>query len=163
MRLGILSDSHGRHEMVRRAVGLFDEHGVEHIVHCGDVGGMGVFDELVGRSCRFVWGNCDHPDAAIMRYLKTVGIPLPEAVPLRFELSGKRFAVYHGHEREARHMEALDDVDYVLHGHTHARRDERAGRVRIINPGALFRARPASVAILEVVDDRLEFFELSRS
>jgi predicted phosphodiesterase len=25
--------------------------------------------------------------------------------------------------------------DYLLHGHTHVRRDERAGRTRIINPG----------------------------
>ncbi len=159
MLVGILSDSHGRHLMVRRAVALFDRLGVQHLIHCGDVGSVNVFDEFVGRPLTFVWGNTDEPSGKLLAYLDKVGIMAPEAVPTRVELDGKRFAVFHGHERAFDHAERLD-VDYVLHGHSHERRDERIGRVRFINPGALHRARVRSVATLDTATDRLVFHEI---
>lgn len=146
--------------MVRRALSLFDEHGVECIIHCGDVCGVDVFDELVGRPCHFVWGNMDDRDSGLEAYLKTVGLNPPAEIPLRFTIEGKRFAVFHGHESAAREMENLSDVDYVLHGHTHQCRDERVGGVRIINPGALFRAATKTVAILDLATDALTFHEV---
>jgi len=161
MLVGILSDSHDKVLMVRRAVALFDQHGAECLIHCGDVGAIGVFDELVGRQCHFVWGNCDRPDGPLLTYLDSMGLTPPDGVPLRLTLGGKRFAVFHGHEPQADAMAQLRDVDYILHGHTHSRRDQRLGAVRIINPGALFRARPATVAILDTVTDVLKFHEIA--
>ncbi len=160
MLIGVLSDSHGRADVVRRVMGLFDERGVEAVIHCGDVGGMAVFDELVGRACHFVWGNCDSVDGGMAAYLRTVGLRPPDAVPLRATLGGKRFAVFHGHEREAMGMETLVDVDYCLHGHTHVRRDERVRAMRIINPGALFRVPVKTAATLDTDRDELTWYEL---
>lgn len=139
---------------------LFDEKGVEHVIHCGDIGGTDVFDELVGRPCHFVWGNCDRPSAALRSYLETVGLTEPDEVPLRLTLGGKCFAVLHGHEAAARRIESISNADYILHGHSHVRRDERIGTVRIINPGALYRARTKTVAILDPTTDELTFCEL---
>ncbi len=160
MRVGILSDSHGRFEVVRRAMSLFDAHDVVHVIHCGDVGGIEVLEEMLPRPCHFVWGNCDLVDGAVRAFLQTVGLPDPASVPLRVELGGKRFAVFHGHEREARRMADIEDADYLLHGHTHLRRDERVGALRVINPGALHRASPKTVAVLDVGTDDLTFHEL---
>ena len=39
----------------------------------------------------------------------------------------------------------------------HLRRDERVGRTRIINPGALHRAKQYTVATLDLSCDKLEF------
>ena len=161
MHIGILSDSHGDHLIVRRAMALFDKEGVDQVIHCGDIGGKDVFDELIGRPCHFVWGNCDRPSAALRSYLETVGLTEPGEVPLRLTLGGKRFAVLHGHEAAASRIESISDADYVLHGHSHARRDERIGTVRIINPGALYRARTKTVAILDPATDELTFHELA--
>jgi putative phosphoesterase len=164
MLLGLLSDSHGRHLMVRRAIELFADLGVEHIIHCGDVCGDHVFDELAGRSLTFVWGNMDEVDAGLLAYLNVLGISAPNAVPTRLTLDDKRFAIFHGHEREfaqaERHAFSTLGVDYVLHGHTHVPRDDRLGRVRVINPGALHRARPKSVATLDTTNDRLTRHEV---
>lgn len=146
--------------MVRGALSLFDKHGVERVIHCGDVCGVEVFDELVGRNCDFVWGNMDDRDPGLDAYLETVGLTPPAAVPLRLTIAGKRFAVFHGHEPAARNMERLTDVDYVLHGHSHRCRDDRVGSVRIINPGALYRAATKTVAILDPVADALAFHEI---
>ena len=157
MLIGILSDSHGRYRPVRRAVELFDRLGVEHVIHCGDIGGIPVFDELLGRPLTFVWGNMDFPDTAQFAYLETAGIRPPGDVPVLVTLGGKRFAVFHGHEQAFRRAVQELSVDYILHGHTHAARDERLGDVRIINPGALHRARRKTVATLDTAADALTF------
>ncbi len=47
--------------------------------------------------------------------------------------------------------------DYLLQGHTHVRHDERIGKTRVINPGALHRAREKTVALLDTATDRLVF------
>jgi len=160
MLIGICSDTHGQADLVRRALAVFDQAGVQRIVHCGDVGGQAVFDELVGRQVRFVWGNTDLPGDGVGAYLRTVGIPEPTGVPLRLEWAGRRIAVFHGHEPGFRHAAERLGVDYILHGHTHACRDERIGEVRVINPGALHRARRKTVATLDLATDELHFHEV---
>ena len=160
MLIGILSDTHGRHLAVREAAALFDKLRVDHVIHCGDVGGAAVFDELLGRPCTFVWGNMDCPSDDLLAYLKTVGLAAPDGVPTRVELDGKIFAVFHGHEGG---IEAAIDalaVDYILHGHTHRARDETIGGKRIINPGALHRARRKTVATLDTATAELTFYRV---
>lgn len=160
MLIGICSDTHGRTSTLRQALAVFDAAGVERLVHCGDVGGMDVFDLLAGRPVWFVWGNTDVPNAGIYAYLETVGLPVPPRPPLLLDWAGKRLAVFHGHEAAFERPDGLGRLDYVLHGHTHLRRDDRLGPVRIINPGALHRARVKTVATLDLTSDTLAFHEL---
>lgn len=156
-----MSDSHGDVEMVRRALARFDEEGVDRIIHCGDVGGIEVFELMAGRDLAFVWGNCDEPDAALDAFLNTVGLARPALAPLHLELAGKTFAVFHGHERGFPVAVHRPSTDYLLHGHTHVCRDERRGRCRIINPGALHRARIRTAAVLDPAADDLQFITLT--
>jgi predicted phosphodiesterase len=53
-----------------------------------------------------------------------------------------------------------EGANYLLHGHTHEPRDERIESTRVINPGALFRARRYTVALLEPEKDRLQFVDV---
>jgi predicted phosphodiesterase len=50
--------------------------------------------------------------------------------------------------------------DYILFGHAHRASDVRVGRVRLVNPGALHRARPATVATLDLKRDDVKFWEV---
>jgi len=154
MILGILSDSHGDADATSRAVELLRGRGAELFIHCGDICGIGVLDVLAGLNCRFVWGNCDHPDAAMRKYVRDIGLPLPEG-DLTFELDGKVFAVFHGHEDGFHSAVESGQFDYILHGHTHRYADSRVSRTRVINPGALHRARPHTVATLDLSTDKL--------
>ncbi|MEK6798915.1 MAG: metallophosphoesterase family protein [Planctomycetota bacterium] len=158
--IGILSDSHGRAKPVRAAVELFDRLGVEHVIHCGDVGGIEVFDELLGQPLTFVWGNTDVVSGGTLAYLRRVGVQVPGASPARLTLCGRTFAVFHGHEGGFEAAPHVLGVDYVLHGHTHAARDERIGSTRIINPGALHRATRKTVATLHLPTDELRLYEI---
>ncbi len=157
MLVGVMTDSHGRVKPVQAALRLFDEMEVGKILHCGDVGSVELFDEFVGRDFEFVWGNTDSPDYPLRSYITAVGLPLPPHPPLRVEIDGKSIEVYHGHEAEFRRSLRNPTTDYILHGHTHICRDERVGRARVINSGALHRASVLTVAILDTQSDTVCF------
>jgi predicted phosphodiesterase len=140
---------------------LFDRMGVAHVIHCGDIGGVEVFDELAGRPCTFVWGNTDVPNADLMAYLRTVGLAPPHEIPTRLALDGRTFAVLHGHEPGFNAALALPNVDYILHGHTHIARDDSVNGKRIINPGALNRAKRKTVATLDPAAGQVQFHEVA--
>lgn len=159
MKLGIMSDSHGRVQPVRRALQLFDAHDVGAIVHCGDVGGLPVFEELAGRRCWFVWGNTDLPRPSWRAELEALGLAWPDG-PVTFSLKGRKVAVFHGHEPEFGQAIEAGQHEYLLHGHTHRRDDRRVGGTRVINPGALHRATIKTVAVLDLVGDQLEFLQV---
>lgn len=167
MILGVLSDSHGHVERTRAAIEILEAAGATKFVHCGDVGSEDVLSELIGKEAWFVLGNCDEPARDLLWYAQTIGLHTPGPAPLELELAGRRIAVAHGHERAFERLLAqLEDPvgprdqapDYILHGHTHVARDVRIGRTRVINPGALVRARHYSVATLDLLKDEARFW-----
>jgi putative phosphoesterase len=159
MLIGIMSDSHGRAHRVREARRRLEGAGAEVLFHCGDLGGLEVLDELAGCRAHFVWGNTDTPQLAWRAYVDSVGLGWP-TVPLVVELADRRIAMCHGHERVFGPTVECDDYDYVLYGHTHEVADHRRGRTRLINPGALHRARTRTCAILDLARDDLKFLAL---
>jgi uncharacterized protein len=156
MKIGIISDSHGQLRAVRRAVSLLTTAGAEGIIHCGDLGGLEVLDELTGRPCWFVWGNTDFPHEAWRKHVEALDLTWP-TIPMEITLAGKRLAIFHGHEREFTKAIQTASYDYLFHGHTHTRDDYRMGKMRIINPGALQRVRDKTVALLDLSTDDLNF------
>lgn len=159
MRIGVMSDSHGDAAITRAAVALLEQLGATKLIHCGDVCGVQVLDELVGHDSVFVWGNCDCVDGSVRSYLRRVGLPWPEA-PVRMKLDGKQIAVAHGHERIFDTLLYDESLDYLFHGHTHVMKDARSGACRVVNPGALYRATPHSVALVDLGSDDVTFYEV---
>jgi putative phosphoesterase len=155
--VGILSDTHDRVEPARAAVELLRHGGAEFYVHCGDVGTESVLDLLAGLPSAFVFGNTDWDRRGLERYAADFHVSCLGSGG-ELELGGKSFHVEHGdHSRSMKRAIEGQQFDYVLHGHTHVRRDERVGRTRIINPGALHRAREKTVAVLDTATDTLTF------
>ena len=159
MIVGVMSDTHGHFRAAREAVKLLSRAGAEHFIHCGDVGGIEVFDELLGKPLTFVWGNTDAPTDGLLAYLTSIAIPLPDGIPARIELGGRRFAVFHGHEPQFRSCKKLD-VDFVLYGHTHEADIEVLDTKCFVNPGALFRADPKTVATINTATSEIQLHEI---
>ena len=160
MIVGILSDTHDRVDAMAAGMALLRQGGATFFIHCGDVGSERVLDHLAGLPAAFVWGNTDWDRRGLERYAETLGVRCLGAKG-ELELGGKRFMVLHGDDGRAV-WQAMNDgrYDYLLHGHTHLRRDQRVGRLRIINPGALHRAREKTVALLDTDSDTLTFMNL---
>jgi len=171
--LGILSDTHGYAERTAQAIRLLERLGAEAFIHCGDIGGEGVLDEFAGRKTWLVLGNTDFYDPTLMRYAEKLGLNTPDAVPLEIEIDKHKIAVFHGHEarfnRLARALRTRDyaavasltrGLSYIFYGHTHVAADLRVEHVRMINPGALERARPYTAATLDLEHDELEHWQV---
>jgi predicted phosphodiesterase len=77
-------------------------------------------------------------------------------------LESKRIALIHGDDyRLKQKILAEQQFDYLLLGHSHVRKDERIGKTRIVNPGALHRANPRTAATLDLASDQLRFHIVS--
>jgi hypothetical protein len=155
--VGILSDTHDRVDAARAAVKLLREHGAEYFIHCGDVGSEQILDVLAGVPSAFVFGNTDWDVGGLQRYARDLNITCLAAAG-NLELGGKLFHIEHGDDaRTMRRALDAQTFDYLLHGHTHVKRDECVGKTRVINPGALHRAREKTVAVLDAETDLLKF------
>lgn len=157
MRIGILSDTHDRAAAMKAAIELLVGERSEFFIHCGDVGSEHILDQLAGLSAAFVWGNNDFDRLELQRYAEKLGVACYGAFG-DIELGGKRFAVMHGDDfRLRQRILSGQQHDYLLLGHTHVPMDQRVGKTRCINPGALHRAAQKTVATLDTDTDQLKF------
>jgi len=138
-RIFVLADTHNRlPESVKEMAKDADE-----IWHLGDVCAEAIFDELraIGPPVVVLRGNCDS------------NFEWPLVVDLA--RGGLKFRLQHvAPDRPP------DDVDVLLHGHTHVPRNERRGRVRFLNPGCVTRPNrgaPPSVGWLEIANKKINW------
>lgn len=161
MRIGVLSDSHGRVEMTARAVGALIDAGAELLIHLGDFETEAVVEQLAGHPARIVFGNCDGNIMSLTRAAERLGIivnhPLGDV-----RIDDRRIVFTHGHLERLMQEAIVSRPDYLLHGHTHATADCLVEGVRVINPGALFRAARYTAAVLDPRADDLEFLDIDR-
>ena len=159
--LGILSDSHGNVEGVTAARRLFARHGATTLIHCGDIDTVEVVEALADLEVHWVVGNCDLDRHALSRAMHRCGHRF-HGDGGELVSAGRRVAFTHGHRPAvlARLLESRPA--YLVHGHTHERRDELVAGVRVLNPGALYRARPRTVLLLDPATDGAEWLEVPR-
>lgn len=158
-RVGLLSDSHGRAERTARAVDALLAAGADTLIHAGDIETDEVLDCLAGHNAHLVWGNCDWDRAGLERYARDIGIAV-HGDSGEVTVDGVRIAFTHGHLPAAMRSAMASGAACLVHGHTHERRDEIVDGVRIINPGALHRARPFTVALLTPRTGKLTSIEV---
>jgi putative phosphoesterase len=159
MKIGILSDTHNEQAATQRALQAFRQRGIQTLFHCGDL----VFAEMVRLfnefEVYFVSGNMDS------NYRQGIKMEIEKWPGMHWlgkgdevQLDGKRLAITHGARFEVLEMMLWAEPDYLFHGHTHRRRDERVGPTRIINPGALggTQHEARSVCVLDLEMDHLQ-------
>ena len=161
MLVGLLSDTHDRLPAMIEAMRILRAAGAQYFLHGGDVGGERILDCFAGDQAAFVWGNNDFDRELLARYAKSLNIQCLDDFG-ELTLDGKRFAITHGDD-SSRIRQVLNDQkhDYFITGHTHVNRDERIGKIRWINPGALYRASHKTVAILDTAGDKLRFLDVA--
>jgi len=135
LRIFVLADTHDKLPANLEALAA----GADEIWHLGDVCAPTILQaiETFGPPATIVRGNCDsNPDWPLTVNLKRNGI---------------RFRLIHIPPDNR-----PEDVDVVLHGHTHVPRNEFVKGVRFLNPGCVTRPNrgaPPSVAFLEIAAD----------
>jgi len=166
MLVGIVADTHDNVREVEHAVSIFEDRGVETVVHCGDVVApptVGFFD---GLDVHAVLGNNDGElDGleAAFRDLSPDSKLHGRFAELTFD--GVDLAVLHGEElEEVENLAASGEYDFVCHGHHHEAKAQDVEGTTVCNPGALYQAVPEeehSVAILNTDEGSIEFVHVS--
>src|SRR5262249_17180780 len=131
-RIFVLADTHNC--LPERVTKMGQD--ADEIWHLGDVCAETILDELraIGPRLIVVRGNCD----------SNFEWPLV----LDLARGGLKLRLQHVPPDHP-----PDDVDVLLHGHTHVPRNERCGRILFLNPGCVTRPNrgaPPSVAWLEI-------------
>ena len=147
MKLGLISDTHNY--LDPRVLEIF--HGVQHILHAGDIGQPMLLSELESIApVTAVVGNTD------------AGLPLRETEVVT--LGGKKFLIHHivtpgvGSPRIHARLRQ-DEPDVVMFGHTHEPFAQQFGPTLYFNPGSAGRKRfnlPRTVALMEIVGGELQ-------
>ena len=150
MIIGIVSDTHGHVEFTRPAVRMLESCEVQLVIHCGDIGSTDIVGCFKPWPTHFVFGNVDADEEQLRKAIESAG----QTCHARFgtlELEGRLIAFLHGDDSSLM-QQSIDGGQYDLlcYGHTHAAEQHRAGHTRVLNPGALFRAHPHSLAIVRL-------------
>jgi uncharacterized protein len=150
LRLGVISDTHGHVELTRPAIRMLESLEVETVLHCGDIGSIEVVELFAKWPTHFVFGNCDDNMAAFTAAIAQAG-QICHGLFGELEFEGVRVALLHSHERN-RFREAIDSGRYelVCYGHTHVAAIDRRGETLVLNPGAIYRANPHSIAVVDL-------------
>jgi putative phosphoesterase len=138
-RIFVLADTHNK--LSQKIIDLARD--ADEIWHLGDVCAERILDELraIAPPVTVVRGNCDS------------NFDWPLVVDL--VRGGLRFRLQHIPPERV-----PQNVDVVLHGHTHVPRNERRGGVLFLNPGCVTRPNrgsPPSVAWLEIADGKVDW------
>ena len=150
MLLGIVSDTHGHAANTLDAVRMLEQFDIEAVLHCGDIGSREIPELFADWPTHFVFGNVDRDEPVLRLAIEAAGQKCHERYG-ELELDGRQVAFLHGDDPR-RLKTAVDsgDFDLVCYGHTHKPDQRQIGRTLLLNPGAIYRANPHSVAVVDL-------------
>ena len=134
MKIGIVSDTHNNLKNVAKIVELFNDAGVDTVVHTGDITQAKTL-ELFGQlkaPLSGVFGNNDQERESLEETAEKFGFRFVDP-PLFLELARKQIIVVH--DPSLLPSAAMKENDVVLHGHTHLLRMESIDSALVFNPG----------------------------
>jgi len=150
MRIGVISDTHGHVENTLAAARMLQSLEIDVVLHCGDIGSPQIPRLLAEWPTHFVFGNCDHDHDQLRSAIEQAGLTCDG----RFgglTLAGRRIALVHSDDAKLfRRVCTSGEYDLVCYGHTHLAEQHREGKTLILNPGALYRANPHTIATVDL-------------
>lgn len=150
MKIGVISDTHAHLENTRAAVRMLEALQVQAVLHAGDICSVEIPKLLTAWPTHFVLGNCDTDSDQMRSSVEQAGLVFHG----RFgdiELGGRRIALLHSDDaRRFRQVTSSGDYDLVCYGHTHRAEQHFQGPTLVLNPGALYRATPHSIAVVDL-------------
>jgi uncharacterized protein len=160
MKIGVVSDTHSRHATVSQVLAELQARGVTTVIHCGDIEDPETVLLFRGLTTHFVFGNCDGDKTGLRTAMAEVGATLHENFG-HVEIAGRKIAFLHSDDKRMFHdVEYSGAYDFLFYGHTHQPKEHLTGPTRVINPGALHRARPKQFIVLDLPDGAIEPVEV---
>ena len=136
MIVGVVSDTHNNIKNIKKIIYLFNDKQVDLVIHTGDISKASTLEifsnlnsPLVG-----VFGNNDRIEEGLKEVCEEYNFNFQEP-PLSLTLENKKVAVFHEPELIEGYIKDHQDIDLILHGHTHRYKEEIVGDIIYFNPG----------------------------
>jgi putative phosphoesterase len=153
--VGVLSDTHGDVATTARAAEEFHGRDVQLVVHCGDIGSAEIPALLAGWPAHFVLGNVDGNSPRLRAAIAAQAGQVLHGRCGMLTVGNRRIAWLHGDDAARfRALVHCRDWDVVCYGHTHRAECRVVDGTLVVNPGAIHRGYPPSVAVIDLA--RLE-------
>jgi uncharacterized protein len=159
----VMADSHNNLRGIQTALALGRQRGATEVLHCGDLTAESALEAFAGWTLHMAIGNMDRNPVALSARIRRMGNQCECLPEIRLRQDGLRILMVHGEKSSQLLSEIRNgDQDFIFHGHTHRRRDERVGQTRVINPGALggVVTEPLSFCIFDTIRREVEFHRL---
>ncbi len=156
--IGIISDSHDNMPAIEKAVEIFNEKGVEIVMHAGDIVSPFTARAFGKLKCPLIaiFGNNDGDKVHLKQFFADIGEMHED--PYLGEMDGRSIAMTHK-------PEIVDSLasrhEVVIYGHTHEV-DVKRGDALIINPGECcgYLTGKSTVALLDTENMNAEIVEI---
>lgn len=134
MRIGVVSDTHNNLPNVRRIVQIFNDAGVERVIHTGDITQPKTLEVFAHLDAPLfgVFGNNDQERPALDAAVRELDFHFIDP-PLALHWADRHVVVVHDPLELERVDQSLYDI--VLHGHTHLQTISYTGDRLTFNPG----------------------------
>ena len=136
MLVGVVSDTHNNIKNIKKIIYLFNEKQVDLVIHTGDISKASTLEifsnlnsPLVG-----VFGNNDRIEKGLKEVCEEHKFKFQEP-PLFLSLENKKVVVFHEPELIEGHIKDCQDINLILHGHTHRYKEEIIDDIIYFNPG----------------------------
>jgi len=150
LRIAVVSDTHGHVGSTKSAIRVLAAQEVAAVLHCGDIGSAAIVPLFSPWPTHFVFGNVDNNERELAQAIEEA----EQVCHGRFgelDLGGRRIALIHSDDRDLFDETVASGAwDLVCYGHTHAAEQHRSGRTLVLNPGALYRATPHTLAVVDL-------------
>ncbi|MDP6443784.1 MAG: YfcE family phosphodiesterase [Pirellulaceae bacterium] len=152
MIIAVVSDTHGHVHYTRQAVRMLEEFEPDAVLHCGDIGSPEIPPLFAAWPTHYVFGNVDRNERSLRMAIEQSG----GVCHRRFGellLAERPIALLHGDDNaKFRHAQQCGEFDLVCYGHTHVAKTHHVAATLVLNPGALYRATPHSIALVDLLD-----------
>lgn len=136
MLLGVVSDTHNNIANVEKIIVIFNANEVDCVIHTGDITQAKTLEKFCKLNCPLiaVFGNNDLKEIGLKRTSEKYGFDLQNP-PLFKTIGNKNIVILHEPYEVKELIREHQDLDLILHGHTHKYTDNEEEGVRIFNPG----------------------------
>jgi putative phosphoesterase len=160
MRLAVVSDTHAHFENTMAAVRMLSSLDVNVVIHCGDIGSAEIVPMFKSWPTHFVFGNVDYDESLLRKVIEQEGQTCHDRFG-QLELAHKKIAFLHSDDALLFRQTIGDGAfDLVCYGHTHVAQQEMVGDTLVLNPGALYRAKPHSFALVDLPSLEVTFISI---
>ena len=136
MLIGVVSDTHNNLKNIDLIISIFNAEEVNLVIHTGDITSSKSLEKFLKLDADLigVYGNNDRNEVGLAEIANKYNFQFQQP-PNILTINNKKIAIFHEPDFIESFLVKNDEIDIVIHGHTHRYRNEKIKDVLIFNPG----------------------------